>query len=35
MKYRKWLESMPGDITSDPLWNLEIYRLALFMSEIS
>jgi four helix bundle protein len=34
MKYREWLESMPGDITSDPLWNLEIYRLALFMSEI-
>ncbi len=34
MKYREWLESVPGDITSDPLWNLEIYRLALFMSAI-
>lgn len=34
MKYREWLESVPNNITSDPLWNLEIYRLALFMSEI-
>ena len=35
MNYREWLATVPDDITGDPLWNLEIYRLALFMSEIS
>ncbi len=35
MNYREWLSTVPCDITEDPLWNLEIYRLALFMSEIS
>jgi len=34
MNYREWLSTVPCDITEDSLWNLEIYRLALFMSEI-
>jgi hypothetical protein len=34
MNYREWLASVPDDITQDPLWNLEIYRLALFSAEI-
>jgi four helix bundle protein len=34
MNYKEWLSTVPCDITEDPLWNLEIYRLALFMSEI-
>lgn len=34
MNYREWLSTIPCDITEDPLWNLDIYRLALFMSEI-
>ena len=34
MNYREWLATVPDDITGDPLWNLEIYRLALFISEI-
>lgn len=28
------MSSVPNDITGDPLWNLEIYRLGLFISEI-
>jgi four helix bundle protein len=34
MKYEEWLKSVPMDITGDPLWSVEAYRLALFASEL-
>jgi hypothetical protein len=32
MKYAEWLETVPSEITNDPIWKLEVYRLALFAS---
>jgi four helix bundle protein len=34
MNYAEWLETVPREITDDPIWNLEIYRLALFAGDI-
>ncbi|MBP7688326.1 MAG: four helix bundle protein, partial [Thermoflexales bacterium] len=31
----EWLTSVPVEITGDPLWRMEVYRLALFMSDIA
>jgi four helix bundle protein len=34
MKYDEWILSVPGEITNDPIWKLEVYRLALFAGHI-
>lgn len=34
VNYQEWLKSVPEDITQDPLWNLEVYRLGLFVADI-
>ena len=34
MKYVEWLETVPSEITNDPIWKLEVYRLALFAGDI-
>ena len=34
MKYDEWLETVPPEITNDPIWKLEVYRLALFAGDI-
>ena len=34
MKYSDWLSTVPSEITNDPIWKLEIYRLALFADDI-
>src|SRR6185436_17453864 len=34
MKYDEWILSVPGEITNDPIWKLEVYRLALFADDI-
>ena len=34
MKYVEWLETIPSEITNDPIWKLEVYRLALFADDI-
>ena len=34
MKYAEWIESVPCEITNDPIWKLEVYRLALFADDI-
>jgi four helix bundle protein len=34
MKYAEWLETVPSEITNDPIWNLEVYRLGLFADDI-
>ncbi len=34
MKYTEWMMSVPSEITNDPIWKLEVYRLALFAGDI-
>ena len=34
MNYAEWLTTVPSEITNDPIWKLEVYRLALFAGDI-
>jgi four helix bundle protein len=34
MKYAEWMMSVPAEVTNDPIWKLEVYRLALFAGDI-
>jgi four helix bundle protein len=34
MNYETWAKSVPPAITSDSLWKMEAYRLALFVSDL-
>jgi four helix bundle protein len=34
MNYVDWIKSVPEEITGDPLWRVEAYRLALFLSDL-
>ena len=34
MNYDEWIKNVPQAITQDPLWNLKVYRLALFAADI-
>jgi four helix bundle protein len=34
MNYAEWIETVPPEITNDPIWKLEVYRLALFVDDI-
>ncbi len=34
MNYAEWLATVPSEITNDPIWKLEVYRLALFAGDI-
>ena len=34
MNYIEWQKSVPSEITNDPIWRLEVYRLALFAGDI-
>lgn len=34
MKYAEWLGSVPCEVSNDPIWKLEVYRLALFAGDI-
>ena len=34
MKYAEWLIDVPTEITNDPIWKLEVYRLGLFAGDI-
>jgi four helix bundle protein len=34
MNYSEWLTTVPSEITKDPIWKLEVYRLALFSSDL-
>ncbi|TEU13574.1 MAG: four helix bundle protein [Anaerolineales bacterium] len=33
MTYNEWLASVPLELTNDPLWRMEVYRLAVFASD--
>lgn len=34
MNYAQWLKDIPSEISNDPIWRLEAYRLALFIGDI-
>ena len=34
MNYENWLKGVPAEITGDPLWSVEAYRLALFAADL-
>ncbi len=34
MNYVEWLTTVPSEVTNDPIWKLEVYRLALFADDI-
>jgi four helix bundle protein len=34
MSYEEWQRTIPAEITGDPLWKLEVYRLALFAADL-
>ncbi len=33
MNYAEWLSAVPSEITNDPIWKLDVYRLALFADD--
>ncbi len=35
MNYNDWMRTVPAEITGDPLWSVEAYRLALFASDLA
>ena len=35
MTYQEWMRDVPHEITDDVLWRMEVYRLALFLSDLS
>ncbi|MDB6023267.1 MAG: hypothetical protein JWQ04_3124 [Pedosphaera sp.] len=35
MNYDSWLKSVPVEITDDPLWRMEVYRLSLFADDLA
>ncbi|HET7089634.1 MAG TPA: four helix bundle protein [Anaerolineae bacterium] len=35
MTFDEWLASVPAEITDDPLWRMEVYRLALFAGDLA
>ena len=34
MNYAAWLVNVPTEITNDPIWKLEVYRLGLFAGDV-
>jgi len=34
MTYEQWLRSVPSELTGDPLWQMKVYRLALFAGDL-
>ena len=35
MKFEEWLASVPQEFTNDPLWRMEVYRLAVFAADLA
>lgn len=35
MNYESWEKGVPQAITDDPLWHVQVYRLSLFIADIS
>jgi four helix bundle protein len=35
VNYQEWMKTVPEEITQDPLWSLEVYRLGFFIGDIT
>ena len=35
MTYEDWMKTVPREITDDPLWRMEVYRLSLFAEDLA
>ena len=35
MNYTEWIPTVFPEITNDPLWRMEVYRLGLFIGDIA
>jgi four helix bundle protein len=35
VNYQEWIKTAPEDITQDPLWRLDVYRLGFFIADIT
>jgi four helix bundle protein len=35
LNFAEWVNSVPAEIRNDPIWDLEVYRLALLTSEVA
>ena len=35
MTYEDWLETVPSELANDPLWKMEVYRLAIFLTDLA
>ncbi len=35
MKYNEWVPSVSEFITSDPLWNMKVYKYGLFFADVA
>jgi len=35
MNYTTWLPTVFPEITNDPLWHMEVYRLSVFLGEVT
>ena len=35
MNYEEWLNTLPSEITDDTLWQMDVYRQALFLGELA
>jgi len=35
MRFEDWLASVPPELTDDPLWRMEVWRLALFAGDLA
>ena len=35
MKYEEWVQEIPKAITGDSLWNMQLYRKALFLGDLA
>jgi four helix bundle protein len=33
--YEEWLQGVPPELTRDPLWRMEVYRLALYAADLA
>ena len=35
MTYEEWLDSVPPELSGDPLWRMEVFRLAVFAGDLA
>ncbi|MFH5883398.1 four helix bundle protein [Halalkalibaculum sp. DA3122] len=35
MKFREWIKTVPKEITNDTIWNMQVYKYALFLSDVA